>query len=97
MAGSANDTSGGGGFPAGVQSISFLVTDDTDFFQFMTRGGNTGAGPLIGASLRTSIIETPIPAALPLFAAGLGIMGLLGWRRKNAKPGPKQLKCPEGI
>jgi len=27
--------------------------------------------------------ETPLPAALPLFATGLGIAGLLGWRRKR--------------
>jgi hypothetical protein len=26
---------------------------------------------------------TPVPAALPLFATGLGAMGLLGWRRKK--------------
>jgi hypothetical protein len=26
---------------------------------------------------------TPLPAALPLFATGLGVMGLLGWRRKR--------------
>jgi len=26
---------------------------------------------------------TPIPAALPLFASGLGALGLLGWRRKK--------------
>jgi len=29
--------------------------------------------------------ETPIPAALPLFASGLGGLGLLGWRRKRKK------------
>jgi hypothetical protein len=28
--------------------------------------------------------ETPLPAALPLFAGGLGVMGMLGWRRKRA-------------
>ena len=27
--------------------------------------------------------ETPLPAALPLFATGLGVLGLLGWRRKK--------------
>ena len=27
--------------------------------------------------------ETPLPAALPLFAGGLGTFGLLGWRRKR--------------
>jgi hypothetical protein len=26
---------------------------------------------------------TPLPAALPLFATGLGALGLLGWRRKQ--------------
>ena len=27
--------------------------------------------------------DTPLPAALPLFATGLGTLGLLGWRRKR--------------
>ena len=30
-----------------------------------------------------SIDPTPLPAALPLFATGLGALGLLGWRRKR--------------
>jgi hypothetical protein len=28
-------------------------------------------------------VTTPLPAALPLFAGGLGVLGLLGWRRKR--------------
>src|SRR5262245_35694085 len=28
-------------------------------------------------------LVTPLPAALPLFAGGLGALGLLGWRRKK--------------
>ena len=28
-------------------------------------------------------VATPLPAALPLFATGLGALGLLGWRRKR--------------
>jgi hypothetical protein len=31
----------------------------------------------------TAVAETPLPAALPLFATGLGALGLLGWRRKR--------------
>jgi len=34
-----------------------------------------------------AIVVTPIPAALPLFATGLGALGLLGWRRKKAAAG----------
>jgi hypothetical protein len=28
---------------------------------------------------------TPLPATLPLFASGLGALGLIGWRRKKRK------------
>ena len=28
---------------------------------------------------------TPLPAALPLFATGLGMIGLVGWRRKRSR------------
>jgi len=27
--------------------------------------------------------QVPLPAALPLFATGAGLLGLLGWRRKK--------------
>ncbi len=30
-----------------------------------------------------SLAPVPLPAALPLFASGLGILGLFGWRRKR--------------
>jgi hypothetical protein len=30
-----------------------------------------------------TVSQTPLPAALPLFASGLGALGLLGWRRKR--------------
>jgi hypothetical protein len=32
-------------------------------------------------------VVTPLPAALPLFATGLGGLGLLGWRRKRKARG----------
>ncbi|MGB6342256.1 MAG: PEP-CTERM sorting domain-containing protein [Xanthobacteraceae bacterium] len=30
-----------------------------------------------------SVSATPLPATLPLFAGGLGAIGLLGWRKKR--------------
>lgn len=33
---------------------------------------------------RSDAPAVPIPAALPLFAAGLGAMGFMGWRRRKA-------------
>src|SRR5262249_57880343 len=50
----------------------------------------TACGPGIGSCNSTSnpvytgtAMATPLPAALPLFATGLGALGLLGWRRKR--------------
>src|SRR5262249_33956275 len=37
--------------------------------------------PIVGSFLvrDSNAVVTPLPAALPLFATGLGVMGLLGW------------------
>jgi hypothetical protein len=34
-------------------------------------------------TLPGTVTATPLPAALPLFVGGLGVMGLFGWRRKQ--------------
>jgi hypothetical protein len=44
-------------------------------------------GLLIAPS--NALIVTPLPAAFPLFATGLGILGLLGWRRKRTSGNPR--------
>ncbi|HEX3342143.1 MAG TPA: hypothetical protein VHT68_23570 [Pseudolabrys sp.] len=38
-------------------------------------------GPSLGTAAAPG--ATPLPAALPLFATGLGALGFLGWRRKR--------------
>jgi hypothetical protein len=40
------------------------------------------------ALIQTGTPVVPLPGALPLFATGLGALGLLGWRRKKKPPDP---------
>ena len=44
---------------------------------------STVNGGLADIFLGTPPPTTPLPATIPLFATGLGAMGLLGWRRKR--------------
>jgi outer membrane lipase/esterase len=43
----------------------------------------SAAGQQIEANFVFNELTSPVPAALPLFATGLGALGLLGWRRKR--------------
>ena len=45
---------------------------DESLYSILTSDGVGNSAPI-----------TPAPAALPLFAGGLGALGLLGWRRKR--------------
>jgi hypothetical protein len=57
---------------SGTELYRNEVCDDEGVCEYrLITGGSLDATP------------TPIPTALPLFAAGLGAMGLLGWRRKR--------------
>ena len=65
-----------------VTATTFL---DPFFFldqNFVDLGYSITVSPGIGNSLDVAS-ATPLPAALPLFATGLGSLGLLGWRRKR--------------
>lgn len=60
--------------------------DDNDrarFAQFIdpTHDGLDAADSAVGHP--GTWAATPLPAALPLFATGLGALGLRGWRRKR--------------
>jgi hypothetical protein len=59
-------------------TLLILRSDETDP---VLQEGTLGAFDIIGDI--TAASATPLPAALPLFAGGLGALGLLGWRRKK--------------
>lgn len=57
-----------------------------DLVTFTVSSGTIGSVVLTDtgtAAFEYGISATPLPAALPLFASGLGAMGLFGWRRKR--------------
>lgn len=64
-------------------AITLLGVGPTDGSNF--DGSNPWVQPSqdIMVQFDVSVAETPLPAALPLFASGLGALGLLGWRRKR--------------
>ena len=64
----------GGALTQGSAYYNFTATGPATTLDLLT--DTYGAGNL-------SIVATPLPAALPLFATSLGAMGLFGWRRKR--------------
>ena len=67
----------------GVRSFSRRIksagTLKVDFWAAL--GQNAKTGSLLSASIPVS--TRPLPAALPMFAGGLGALGLLKWHRKR--------------
>jgi hypothetical protein len=71
-------------------TLTFTVSDFAGLFNVTVSGApiwfvaagvtNGGTSGIIAAD---SVATTPLPAALPLFASGLGTLGVLGWRRKK--------------
>ena len=75
---------------AGNETFSFLGVDfgSSQVGRVRITSGNAILGQLGDAVVMDDFIfgepsNTPPPAALPLFATGLGALGLLGWRRKR--------------
>ena len=76
-----------------IASLTSFVANAFGFVGFVNTSGEIRAINIIGpgstyeaiddVSLGTASLVTPLPAALPLFASGLGALGLLGWRRKR--------------
>jgi len=65
-------------------TVFFIVQGAlTDPPQYNGGGSFDGTNAVTDSIVVTGAPATPLPAALPLFASGLGALGLLGWRRKR--------------
>jgi hypothetical protein len=62
-----------------VYSLNLVATSTSMILGF----DNFGALGLLDNVSVNEVSATPLPAALPLFAGGLGALGLLNWRRKR--------------
>jgi hypothetical protein len=58
-------------------TVPIITVTGSDITSLVITSTNDSSGILIAEGI------TPLPAALPLFATGLGALGLLGWRRKR--------------
>jgi hypothetical protein len=66
-----------------ILSGSIFWPNSCDFVGQQIVCAGEGAAPHIVSGSLTPIPTVPLPATLPLFATGLGALGLLGWRRKR--------------
>jgi len=79
----ASNFDGLGGETIPDSSISMCVLNpsfcNTNSISFASNSNS----PFEGYLESITIAAVPIPAALPLFAGGLGLLGFMGWRRKR--------------
>jgi hypothetical protein len=69
----------------GTFAATTFVLTGADISSVTFSGNDFGVYGFANEPIDTLVLTsaTPLPAALPLFASGLGALGLLGWRRKR--------------
>ena len=73
-------------FPTGFADLQSWTRDhflDPDWLRIGTDIVGGSPAPTFNAAFTLAGVESPLPAALPLFATGLAGLGLLRWRRKK--------------
>jgi hypothetical protein len=67
----------------GFTNIAWVVMSVPDINALCPPNGTGICSGVVFDNITVAGAETPLPAALPLFAAGLGALGVIGWRRKK--------------
>jgi hypothetical protein len=67
-----------------IPAAAFLVGNNTFLVEVLN--DSCDCSNPTGLLVSAEVSPVPLPAALPLFASGIGALGLLGWRRKKRKP-----------
>jgi hypothetical protein len=70
-----------GSNPGTTETLSAFSDNSGSAILLFAQTGSVGEGSPIIDDVEVS--QTPLPAALPLFASGGALLGLLGWRRKR--------------
>jgi len=76
----ADATAAQGGF---LSIGGSLLTIDPGFSQYIFL--RSSRNPNYSLTLETRLSAVPLPAGLPLYGAGIAILGFWGWRRKKAQ------------
>jgi hypothetical protein len=72
------------GGPGGGNELLLALSGDTSTFSFTMTGTQYALSSIQGfGEGNGSVSQAPLPAALPLFATGLGGIGLLAWWRQR--------------
>lgn len=67
---------------AGIDPLRVALSADHFVLGINLQGLSFGAGEQIIVNF-ADVNPVPLPAALPLFASGLGVLGFLNWRRRR--------------
>lgn len=70
-------------FPVGFTDLQSWARDQFLDPDWLRIGTDIVGGTTFNAAFSLEGVETPLPGALPLFATGLGTLGLVGWKRKR--------------
>ena len=65
------------------QGCKFQTSPNTCRELFGSFGGKARTDFINPITLEGQLVAIPLPAALPLFGTGLGILGFMGWRRRR--------------